>query len=130
MKGSSITENNRAVGELCENVACSFLLSNGFEIIERNFRVGRLGEIDIIAIDKETLCFIEVKSRRTNYFGFPSEAVNNRKQHRISMIASIYIADRKLDDKPIRFDIVEIIYTNNQGDFEIKNTNLIKNAFS
>jgi putative endonuclease len=129
LKGSSNTENNRAVGGLCESEACKYLCSNGYKIIERNFRVGKLGEIDIIAFEREVLCFIEVKARKTSYFGSPAEAVNNRKQRRIAMIASIYSADRRLDSNPIRFDIVEIIFINRQSGFEIKETNLIRDAF-
>lgn len=122
--------NKRSFGNVGESIAVDYLRKNNYSILVRNYRVGRLGEIDIIARDGEYICFIEVKTRSSTIFGMPSEAVNFRKQENIRMLASIYLSNFKLHDNNIRFDIVEIIGTKNStGSFNASSINLIRNAF-
>ena len=121
--------NKRAFGTLGEKIASEFLAKSGYKIIYHNYRVGKLGEIDIIAIDREYICFIEVKTRTSTYFGMPSEAVTTKKQATIHKIASIYLNQHKLYNRNVRFDIVEIIGSKNESNFEVKTINLIQNAF-
>ena len=112
--------NKRFVGTHYEKLACDFLEKKGYEIISTNFR-NRYGEIDIIAKDKEYLVFIEVKYRKTNSFGDPSEAVNLKKQINICRVSDYYRVRYKISsDVNIRFDVVAI------SDNEIS---LIQNAF-
>ncbi|MDD4112445.1 MAG: YraN family protein [Herbinix sp.] len=112
--------NKREVGSRYEDTACRFLTEQGYTILEKNFQC-KIGEIDIIGKSEGYLCFIEVKYRSSSEFGFPSEAVDNRKRRKIFYTAISYMNYRKyLPDTPCRFDIVVILkdrYT------------LIKNAF-
>ena len=100
--------NNKAKGDLGENIAVRELKKEGFDIIERNYRKS-CGEIDIIASDNDTIVFIEVKLRTTVNNGFPSEAVNLKKQMKIIKTAKKYIFDNKLYNRNFRFDVVEIL---------------------
>ncbi len=112
--------NKRAVGSRFEEEAAKFLEKQGYRILEKNFRC-RLGEIDLIGRSDGYLCFIEVKYRSGSGFGFPSEAVDNRKIRRIVRTALTYMNYHKLSaDTPCRFDIVEILD---------RKYALIKNAF-
>ncbi|MCR4741178.1 MAG: YraN family protein [Lachnospiraceae bacterium] len=90
-------------------MACGYLASEGLLILERNFRC-RSGEIDIIAKDKETYVFVEVKYRRSSSMGFPSEAVDRKKQATISKVADFYRVRYKLSsDTSYRFDVISIM---------------------
>lgn len=119
----------RRMGTEGEQKAVDFLIANQYSILKTNYRVGRIGEIDIIAKDAEYICFIEVKTRSSYSYGIPSEAVNFRKQQKIKQIASIYLSNTGNMDKCIRFDVIEILMTSINGTNEIRNINLIKNAF-
>ena len=141
--------NKKVLGKLGEDVAVSVLESNGYRIIERNFRIGRLGEIDIIARDSEFICFVEVKTRTCDYFGMPSEAVGKKKQEKLRTLAMAYLKIKGLQHRYIRFDIAEIYVdrsgTSSENDgsngrssgliveggncLSVSNVNIIKNAF-
>jgi len=121
--------NKRTIGSICEKHAYDFLSKKGYEMLECNFRFGRLGEIDIIAKEGEYLCFIEVKSRSNVYYGTPAEAVSIKKQSYIKKLASIYLKKYNKPEANVRFDVVEVIFKKEQDSIVIKNTNLIKNAF-
>jgi len=113
------------LGKRGEEATADFLRKKGYRIIERNYK-NRLGEIDIIAKDKKTLCFIEVKTRTSLRFGYPQEAVTERKQKKINRVALAYLKQYNLLQISARFDIVSVIF-NNQNKTEIK---IIKDAFS
>jgi putative endonuclease len=103
---------DRAVlGGRGEQRAAEHLVSLGYEIIERNYRC-RYGEIDLIAKEGGDLVFVEVKSRRSNSFGFPSEAVDRRKQEKLIKTAQRYVVERSLGEVDSRFDVVEVNFTN------------------
>lgn len=112
-------KNKRKTGMEKEETACRFLVSQGYEVLERNF-YSRCGEIDIVARDGEYLAFIEVKYRKSADFGYPSEAVNDRKQQKIRKTAEYYLYRHNLFSVPARFDVVEILG---------KKIRVIKNAF-
>lgn len=117
--------NKNILGGIGENAAVQYLESQGYNIIEKNFRC-KLGEIDIIAADNDVIAFIEVKTRSSEMFGQPGEAVNYYKQRKIVKTALVFINNKKLFDWMCRFDVVEII----ADDFgNIININLVKNAF-
>ncbi len=97
-----------SLGKQGEDIAVVFLENKGFEIITRNYRQ-KSGEIDIICTDRQTVVFVEVKTRKTARFGDPLEAVNRRKQHQISVTALDYLSRNNLHDQPARFDVVAVI---------------------
>lgn len=95
------------LGKTGEDIAANYLLDRGLEIITRNFR-DKFGEIDIIAKDSQTFVFVEVKTRRSDRFGQPEEAVTPTKQQQIIRVATNFLAQRKLLDAPVRFDVIGI----------------------
>lgn len=97
----------REIGALGEAQAVAYLKKNGYKILETNFST-IFGEIDIIARDKKDIVFIEVKLRRTKEFGFPEEAVNERKQSRIIKSALSYAKIKRLCSGNMRFDVIAI----------------------
>lgn len=106
-----------------EERAVFHLKKRGYRILERNYR-NRLGEIDIIAFEKGTVVFIEVKSRTSDAFGFPIEAVTRRKQAKMKSIALLYL--KKFGrEVPARFDVVSVFWNGSQETVEI-----IQDAFS
>ena len=122
-------KNNRKTGAEAEAQAVQFLKEKNYSILKTNYRVGRFGEIDIIASCDEYICFIEVKSRRSSTFGTPGEAVTPSKQKKIRQLASIYLANSNYLNNCTRFDVIEIILSEHAGTSEIKSINHITNAF-
>lgn len=100
--------NKRTAGSIGESAACSALTKAGLTILERNWR-RPTGEIDIIAKDRRTIVFVEVKTRSSLKFGRPAEAVNKAKQLHILRTAMLYLTEKGLEDAPVRFDIVEVL---------------------
>ncbi len=110
-------------GRTGEDLAARYLEENRYRIIERNFKCP-IGEIDIIARDGRTIAFIEVKSRKSVRYGRPEEAVDRKKQAKLSLVAMAYLKGRSGLDTPARFDVVSV-YLGPQRP-EIR---LFKNAF-
>lgn len=94
-------------GKQGENLAAGYLLEEGYEILERNWRFKHI-EVDIIARDKNELVIAEVKTRTGNSWGEPYTAVDIRKQRALIFAAERYIFSQNLD-LDVRFDIVSII---------------------
>lgn len=115
---------SRQLGADGEDLAVCFLKTNGYQIRERNFRT-RVGEVDIIAVDRKVLVFVEVKARKGIGFGVPAEAVTYRKQQQIAKAALAYINRHDLHGWEARFDVVSILFQG-AGAPDIQ---LIKNAF-
>lgn len=113
------------VGKLGEQEAKEYLKKNNYQILGLNFRC-KLGEIDIIAYHKNTIVFVEVKTRKNNVYGTPAQAVNKSKQKRIIKTALYYLQLKNKYNENVRFDIVEVW----QSDKVIKDINIIPNAFS
>ncbi len=90
-----------------ETIACAELEKRGYTIIDRRFRT-RFGEIDVIANDRGTVVFVEVKTKTDCSFSDPVEAVTKQKQRRLVSMAEQYAAFHKLDDTPCRFDVVTV----------------------
>ncbi len=99
--------NNRRIelGKKGEDISVKFLKKRGYEIIERNYRCS-LGEIDIIAEDKNVLCFVEVKTRNTKEYGLPEEAIDGYKQKKLTRVALAYLKQNNIHKRYLRFDIV------------------------
>ena len=94
-----MAENKRKIGEKYERRAGAYLEEKGYEILEYNFRC-RTGEVDIIARDGEYLVFCEVKYRRGTEKGYPSQAVDVRKQRILSRCALYYLMEKGIEDVP------------------------------
>ena len=112
----------KLLGQAGEDRAARFLMTQGYRIIERNYRT-RSGEIDLIALHDGAVVFIEVKTRTSDAFGAPELAVNPQKQQRMVKAALGYIKYKKLHQVPCRFDVVAITAAAE------KEVELIKNAF-
>ena len=95
-------------GQEGEKIAADYLIKRGYKIVEQNFRCS-IGEIDLIAWEKETLVFVEVKARSSSQFGGPDSAVTLRKQEKIIRVASAYLQQKKLLTVLCRFDVVGVI---------------------
>lgn len=101
--------NERArLGRDGEDLAARRYELDGYDILERNFRCAE-GEIDIVARRGDTIVFCEVKTRRTDYFGDPSEAVTPLKQTRLRRLAMTWMRHRHARPSEIRFDVVSIV---------------------
>ena len=109
------------LGKEGEHLAKEFLKTQGYKIVTTNYQ-NKLGEIDIIAWEGNTLVFIEVKTRRSNYFGLAKEAIDWRKQRQMVKVAMCYLKKLNKEDLKARFDVVAI-------DLEKKQIELIRNAF-
>ncbi len=81
-----------------------------YKILCRNYRC-RFGEIDIIAVRKNTVAFVEVKTRRSDTFGSPQEAIHPGKQRTIARVAMRFIQEHRLGDVQARFDVIAIRHT-------------------
>jgi putative endonuclease len=110
-------------GKESESLAVRYLKKNGYKILEQNYR-NKIGEIDIIAKEKGTLVFVEVKARKTHGFGNPKWAVTPKKQRKISMVALYYLKTTKQTHAKARFDVVSLSLVKDNPQIEI-----IKYAF-
>ena len=110
---------NKLKGNFGEDKAAKFLKEQKYKIIKRNYK-NKLGEIDIIAKQKDTIVFVEVKTRTDEKYGFAAEAVDTKKQQKIRNVAVLYAQKYNITD--MRFDVVEV-YLNEEK------INHIVNAF-
>lgn len=104
-------------------MALRFLKKNGYRILQRNY-VCKMGEVDIIAKEKDTFVFIEVKTRRSTTFGPPQLAVDQKKQGQLSKAALHFLKEKNLEEAKARFDVVAILLGSKGEEIE-----LIRNAF-
>jgi putative endonuclease len=98
----------RELGRRGEEAAARHLEARGYRVLERGFRT-RAGEIDIVAEDRGTLVFVEVKARSSLACGYPSEAVGWRKRVHLLRAAALYLLGHGGADRPCRFDVVEVV---------------------
>lgn len=98
--------NNREFGNKGEDLACDYLVKNGYEIIERNKHFSKFCEIDIIAKFKNKFIFVEVKTRKTDNFGTPMEAITPAKYKNIKTGVLTYVTENKI--KNYRIDAIAI----------------------
>ena len=115
-------ESTKNKGDKGEEIACTFLIENGYTLLDRNWHFGKY-EVDIIAENKECIIFVEVKFRSGNYFGEPEIFVSQKQKSNLIRVANFYI-DRKNVLKEARFDIIAIVKSNDN--FSI---NHIEDAF-
>ena len=111
------------LGRRGERAAEKHLRRNGYRIVARNFRAAG-AEIDLVAIDGDTLVFVEVKTRRSRAAGAPEEAVDERKQKRMRRAAQVFATRYRADEVEMRFDIVAVDASSKRLEIE-----LLRNAF-
>ncbi len=99
---------NKINGDTGEITAAKFLEAKGYKIIKTNYKT-KMGEIDIIALWKNVIVFVEVKKRETLAFGRPCEAVDYRKQQKIRNCAQLYLMQTHKTENDVRFDVIEIV---------------------
>lgn len=115
----------KQLGDFGERIAFKFLKKKGYRIKHVNYRLWS-GEIDIIGFDKDFLCFVEVKSRKQSHDYHPLFSITKRKQKQLSKLACIYIKKFKLYEQKARFDVITIIFKDDNS-YDI---DLFKNAFN
>lgn len=119
-----MSEERKSLGKKGEDLAASYLKDRqGYKILHRNYRC-ILGEMDIVAKDRDVLSFVEVKTRGSAKFGLPQESVNKRKQHQLSKVALEFMNRYKVHHAKARFDVVAVYLLPNEERVE-----LIKDAF-
>jgi putative endonuclease len=119
-----MTDDRKELGIRGEDEAARLLKNEGYKILERNYRC-RFGEIDIVAKEGDTIAFVEVKTRGSEEFGSPKEALDARKRRHITRASMDYLnRQRRSGEAHIRFDVVTV---EKKGDRFA--TELIKNAF-
>ena len=114
-------------GERGENAAARHLRSRGYKILTRRFR-GKHGEIDLVARDGDVLAFVEVKTRGSDQFGNPADAVNREKEEHLASCAREYLRLLGNPRIPVRFDIVEVFM--DDGARDAREVRLIQAAFT
>jgi putative endonuclease len=113
----------RDLGQRSERAAEAFLQGQRYTIIARNYRCA-VGEIDLIAQDRDTLVFVEVRSHTGERFGDPLESVTLRKQRQIAKTALYYVMRQGMTNRPLRFDVIGICW---EGD--LPRVSHVQNAF-
>lgn len=103
-----MTTERRAVGAYGERVAARHLRDQGLVILEQNWRC-RDGEVDLVLRDGDDIVFCEVKTRRTEAFGTPAEAIGPRKVRKLRRLARIWLDEHAVHPRGIRFDVVEVL---------------------
>jgi putative endonuclease len=109
-----------------ERIAEAFCALRGFEIVDRNAREGR-GEIDLVAIDGESVVFVEVKFRTGADRAAPLLAVNPKKREDMARAAALYLARRGLVGRPVRFDVIGITWGSDGSELHLEH---VPNAFA
>jgi len=113
-----------SLGKASEECAVKFLKHKHFKIIQRNFSC-RAGELDIIAKDKDIFVFVEVRSTRDSLFHNPLDSITPKKIRRLRTLAQIWLKKYSINNAPLRFDAIGIIYKEGT----IDTINHIKDAF-
>ena len=115
----------KALGRRGEATAARMLRRQGYVIVARSER-GGIGELDLVAVDRRTVVFVEVKTRRSHDAGHPAEAVDQLKQRRLTRLALAYLKRHDLLEYSARFDVVAITWPQGQRKPTIQH---YKNAF-
>ena len=100
---------NAEIGRIGEEIAEKYLKKQGYEILERNFRSKRWGEIDIVAIKDDVLVFVEVKARIGSKYGQPVEAVTPHKLRALKRTGQYYVTEHPNLPEALRIDVVAIV---------------------
>lgn len=101
------TNGKLLLGKEGERVAERYLQKKGYTLVERNYRCPA-GELDLIVLDRRVVVFVEVKTRTGHGFGSPLEAVEFRKQRKMIQVAQFFLAEKRLQQRDARFDVVGV----------------------
>jgi putative endonuclease len=115
----------KTLGKRGETAAARYLRRRGYKILARSDRFG-LGELDLVALDRETIVFVEVKTRQSGAMGHPAEAVDDHKQRKLTRLAETFLKRHQLLECPTRFDVIAITWPAKKWFPTIEH---IKNAF-
>lgn len=99
----------RTLGQRGEAAAARFLRRRGHKILARSDQFGP-GELDLVTLDRETIVFVEVKTRQSAALGHPAEAVDSRKQRQLTRLAVAFLKRHGLLGRPARFDVVAVVW--------------------
>jgi putative endonuclease len=102
----------KSLGQSGEDAAARFLKRKGYRILARHLDLP-MGELDIVAVEKRTIVFVEVKTRTSDDAGHPSEAIDARKEHRMTQAALAYLKRNGLLNYAARFDVVAVSWPKN-----------------
>lgn len=102
-----MTDERRRLGQAGERLAEQRLAELGYHVVARNWRAGRSGEIDLVAMDGDCLVIVEVRTRRGDHYGSAEESVTPAKQARLQALAVAYCAETGWDG-PLRIDVLAV----------------------
>lgn len=117
-----MTHERKRLGKAGEEEAAKYLRNKGYRILFQNYRV-RMGEIDIICEKDTSVVFVEVRSKSSRSYGTGAESVNWQKQKKVRQVAQVFLAQKQWYDRSIRFDVIDVYFTNEPQ------INHIENAF-
>lgn len=120
-----MTVRRKRLGEKGEEAAARYLKKLGYSVLCRNYTCF-IGEIDLIALDKGMLVFVEVRSRSSTVFGLPQESVTKRKQHKLRQLAWNYLLAEGKTGSCCRFDVIAVLF---DGEGAVSSLDHITNAF-
>ena len=103
-----MTQARRALGISGEDAAAAWYLANGYEVVDRNWRC-RDGELDLVVRRARTVVFCEVKTRTTDRFGAPVEAITRDKRQRLRVLAGKWLEQSTMKASQIRFDVASVM---------------------
>jgi putative endonuclease len=106
-----------AQGQTAESSAARYLLERGYRLRERNFKT-RLGEVDLIVERESTVAFVEVRYRRSIAWGSPEATVGRLKRRKLALAALEYVQRHRLENRPLRFDVLSISQARGRLRFE------------
>jgi putative endonuclease len=115
----------KTLGQRGERAAARYLSRRGYKVLARGDRFGP-GELDLVMLDRETIVFVEVKTRQSHDAGHPAEAVDERKQRKLTRLAVTFLKRHRLLERPARFDVVAVTWPAGKWFPTIEH---IKNAF-
>lgn len=105
---SYANSSKKEIGSFGEDFAVRYIKKQGYKILDRNYNVHHVGELDIVAMDGEYVCFVEVRLRSRDDYGTPAETVTPAKIKKIVRAAQCYVLSKGLENACIRFDVVEV----------------------
>ncbi len=123
MDNEHSSSSNKSSGNKGEDLACKYLLDQGYKILERNFLI-RGGEVDIVAKEGEYICFVEVKARWSHEYGLPVEAMTPWKIKALLKTAQFYLLRMGWGNGPYRLDFIGIDFSEDKQNPKVE---LIKN---
>lgn len=120
-----MTFQRKRLGQKGEDAAAQYLKKLGYSVLCRNYTCD-IGEIDLIALDKGFIVFVEVRSRSGDSYGLAQESVTKRKQHKLRQLAWYYLQNERKTDSSCRFDVIAVLF---DGEGTVRRLDHITNAF-